>query len=184
MPIIETRKIKQSIVRSKDLLRNNIPIPLDEETVNIVNSYPYSLGIMDNSKSYKPGFTEQIPYFGTSKRELLVNVCKDLKNLGIPFRLIYLNYEVSLGENEYFVKIFYTPPNEKLPFGDFHFIRQDRCTGKWFHKLGKLQPAILQSDPGYDGPEPGSEPSGFKVEFEEKITFVYEPVAYLAISEN
>lgn len=188
MRILETGTIKNSIRRSEDLLQGSNPIALDAETVEATNCYAYSLGIMyhgTRGKHFIPGFTEELPYFGKNTEELMEKIEIDLENLGISFRKIELEEEKQLQENEYLVKVFYTPPNKKLPAGDFHFVRQDRDTGIWFHKMGWYrQPDIIQSDPEYEKVIPGIEPSTFTVNYDDGFSYVYDPVAYLAIEED
>ncbi len=188
MRILEIEAIKDTICRSEDLLQGNNPIVLDAETVKTTNCYAYSLGIMYNGmkgRYFIPGFTECLPYYGESTEELMGKIVIDLQNLGISFRKLELEEEKNLQENEYLVKVFYTPPNKELPTGDFHFIRQDRDTGIWFHKMGWYrQPDIVQSDPGYEGPIPGSEPSNITSNGKDGFSYVYDSVAYLAIKEN
>lgn len=188
MRILETETIKNTIRTSKYLLEGGNPIALDAETVGTTNCYAYSLGIMYHGirgKDFIPGFTENLPYFGENAEELMKKIEIDLENLRISFRKIGLEEEIQLQENEYLVKVFYTPPNRKLPAGDFHFIRQDRATEVWFHKMGwHRQPDVVQSDPGYEGPIPGSEPSSITSHDNDGFSYEYAPVVYLAIIEN
>ena len=191
MPTINISKLKDSMVRSNNLLQNDIPVVLDATTVEGINCYAYALGIMydDDTKRrgfYRPGFTEGIRYDGENVKELMKKIRIDLQNLGISFRQFDLNSKkMVLRDKEYLIKVFYTPKNKKLPAGDFHFVRKDKQTGKWFHKMGWYkQPDVVQSDPGYEGPIPGSEPTTFTLNDDDGFTYVYNPVAYLAITED
>lgn len=199
MPIKETLSeetidsIKESIVRSDNLLKGGVPIHLDETTVTATNCYAYSIGIMYNFLTkmrgfYNPGFTEHNRYMPEDTPEVLMQkVERDLENLSIRFREIKLGEKPELKENEYLVKVFMADPNEKIPNGDFHFVRQDRNTGRWFHKLGwNLQPAIIRSDPEYDDGTTceGEEPDNFISHCKDGFTFKYYSVGYLAIEEK
>lgn len=89
-----------------------------------------------------------------------------------------------LAENEYLVKVFYTPSNRILKGGDFHFIRQDRQTGVWFHKMGwHRQPDLVRSDNGFWGPVPGKEPTKITGISHGGFSYAYEPLVYFAITE-
>lgn len=89
-----------------------------------------------------------------------------------------------LAKDEYLVKVFYTPSNKKLSNGDFHFIRQDRETGIWFHKMGyKRQPDLVRSDDGFLSPIPGKEPTKITGVCHDGFSYTYEPIAYFAMKE-
>ena len=198
MPIKETisneemENIKNSIVRSKNLLKGGVPIQLDESAVKGTNCYAYSMGIMYNQYTklkgyYNPGFTEHESFEGTEDKEMLVSkIQADLSNIGIRFRVLDLDDEIKLEDDEYLVKVFKTEINKELPRGDFHFIRQDRESKKWFHKLGWVrQPDIIQSDPEYDdGSTPGLEPTSFTTHCKDGFEYMYYPVVYLVIKES
>lgn len=198
MPIKETvsheeiERIKNSIVRSENLLKGGVPIQLDESTVTETNCYAYSMGIMYNSFTkikgyYNPGFTEYERLSGDETSEILMEKIRtDLNHLGIQFREIGLEKKIELEGNEYLVKVFKADINEKLPRGDFHFIRQDRESKKWFHKMGwQRQPDIIQSDPGFDDESiPGVEPDTFTINCDNGFTYMYYSVGYLAIKED
>lgn len=198
MPIRETlpegtiSAIKESIIRSDCLLKGGVPKNLDETTVTSTNCYAYSIGIMYNFLTkmrgfYNPGFTERDRYKpDDGPEDLLEKVHHDLENLGIKFREIQLGKEIQLKENEYLVKIYMADPNEKIPNGDFHFIRQDKASGMWFHKMGwERQPDIVQADPGYEDEScaPGIEPDTFTVNCPGGFTYKYNSVGYIAITE-
>lgn len=187
MRILEIRKIKNTIRRSEDLLQGNNPIVLDEEIVETTNCYAYSLGIMYHGimgKHFHPGFTENLQYYRENAEELMEKVIIDLRNLGISFRKLELEEKKELKENEYLVKVFHTPPNKKIPAGDYHFIRQDRQTGIWFHKIGWYrQPEIVRSITEFRAEISESEPLTFTAQYDYSFFYVYNPVAYLAIAE-
>jgi len=48
----EIKDIKNSIVRSKDLIGGGTPIQLDESIVTETNCYAYSMGIMYNKNTF------------------------------------------------------------------------------------------------------------------------------------
>lgn len=184
--------IRDSIVRSNSLLSEGVPISLDETTVNAINCYAYSMGIMYNFFTvlrgfYNPGFTENDSFKPDDTPEILMNRIKhDLDNIGIKYREVIDEEKDELEENEYLVKIFMADPNEEIPKGDFHFIRQDRKTGKWFHKFGwKKQPEVIQSDPGYDDDSiPGDEPGEITIHCKNNFSYTFYEVGYLAIEEQ
>jgi len=126
-------------------------------------------------------FVEETVYF--------FDACSKSSNnsYNLPYRnpnLSYNPWDELLSKNEYLVKIFYTPCNPKLSYGDFHFVRQDRETGIWFHKLGWYRPPeILQSDKGFPSPTPGKEPTKFTAVCSDGFTYHYEPIGYFAITE-
>lgn len=185
--------IRNSIVRGKDLLNEGFPISLDEITVKQTNCYAYSLGIMFNCFTkirgfYSPGFTEHDNYKPEDSSEVLLNkIRRDLKNLHINYRDILVKGNAKLQDNEYLVKVYMANPNEKLPNGDFHLIRQDRASGKWFHKLGWFrQPDIFQCDPGFEDESgtPGEASDIITSVYDDKFRCIYHTVGYLAIEEH
>lgn len=185
--------IRNSIVRGKDLLNGYFPISLDEETVSNINCYAYSLGIMFHTFTklrgfYNPGFTEHNDFHsGDTDETLLEKIHRDLNNIGINYRDIVINSDVHLKENEYLVKVYMVNPNEKIPKGDFHFIRQDRASGKWFHKLGWFrQPDIFQCDPGFEDESctPGKASDIITSVYDDGFRCIYHTVGYLAIEEH
>lgn len=191
MPIASIAEIKASIVRSEDLLEKGVPIHLDSAIVTKTNCYAYSMGIMyntfpDGQHFYVPGFTEGKMYDIESLESLLENIKQDLKNIGIKFQEYQLEEKPKPKENEYLVKLFYAAPCKNLSSGDFHFVRQDKKSGKWFHKMGWLnQPAILQSDSQYEQVEAGSEPASFiSHDIIGEVIATYKPVSYFIIMES
>ncbi len=191
MRILKIKRIKNSIRKSWELLQTNNPIMLDEKTVKTTNCYAYALGIMYNGKrgiDFIPGFTKKC--FNhvqniENEEQLMKKIQIDLENLSISYRRIGLEEEKQLKENEYLVKVFYTPPNKELPKGDFHFVRQDRDTQIWFHKMGwNRQPEIIKSDPEGKQIIPGTEPTTITWYGNNGFYYVYTPVEYLAITEN
>lgn len=185
------RDIRNSIVRSSSLLKEGVPISLDEKTVNSTNCYAYAMGIMYNILTkprgfYNPGFTENESFKLIDTPEILINRVKhDLDNIGIKYREVISEKKGELKENEYLVKIFMADPNEEIPRGDFHFVRQDRKTGKWFHKLGwDRQPEITQSAPECDDDYIlGSEPEDITICCNNNFSYTYYEAGYLAIEE-
>lgn len=194
LPTNTIEAIKSSIVRSDTLLDNGVPITLDETTVKSTNCYAYSMGIMYNFLTktrgfYSPGFTERDNYKKEDPPEVLLSkIQRDLKNLGINYREIPVIADANLKDNEYLVKIYMADPNEKIPNGDFHFVRQDKESGMWFHKMGwERQPDIIHSDPGYEDENdsaPGTEPGYFISRYNDGFSYTYYPIGYLAIEEH
>lgn len=190
MPIANIAEIKASIVRSDKLLEDTVPIHLDEESAKHTNCYAYSMGIINNSFSeghvtFVPGFTENQMYDFESQESLIENIKKDLENIGIKFKEYQLGEKPELKENEYLVKLFFSPPSKYLSSGDFHFVRQDRKSGKWFHKMGwETQPAIIQSDVQYEQVEAGSEPDSIISHTLFEDVYIYNPVCYFVITES
>lgn len=187
MPTIEEkkiRKIRRSIQRTRKLLKNNKVKRLDEKTVEHTNCYAYSLGIMyhgEKGRDFEIGFTEHILDEMVNPKEIIENICTDLKNLRISFRMINLEEEKILGDKEYLIKAFYAKSTLRYPPGDFHFIRQDKISGKWFHKMGwHRQPEFVYSNSEeqvyFDD---DGEPIAFL-----NTEFLYKPLAYFAITEE
>lgn len=171
-------EIKNSILRSKDLFDEGISITLDLKLQELVNCYAYSLGIMYPEDIFNPGFSQNLKYYGREAEELMIKVYIDLETLGKRFRRLGLNDKIILGENEYLIKVFYSPPNEKSKVGDFHFIRQDKKTGLWFQKWKEKQPEIIQS---HVISEFG--PNVINSIWDDGFVFKYEAVGYFAIGE-
>lgn len=177
------RKMRKSIIHTEKLLKNGIPIELDEDTVESTNCYAYSLGIMYNGircLHYTPGYTESNKYKGTGSQELMRKTEIDLQNLKINFKRVPLEQIVELERNEYLVKLFFYASTDDLPSGDFHFIRQDPKTKKWFHKVGWYNQATLvkQND------SIGTEPNQLIIRCDSCYYIVYQPVCYYVIREK
>lgn len=177
------KKMRKSIIHADKLLKNGIPIELDEDTVESTNCYAYSLGIMYNGircLHYSPGYTEGVKYQGTGREELMKKTEIDFRNLKISFRRVLLDQDVQLKENEYLIKLFFYPRTNDLPSGDFHFIRQDPKTKKWFHKLGWYnQPTLVNQNNGI-----GTEPNRLIVSGGSCSYIIYQPVCYYIITET
>lgn len=187
MKIRNLRKIRKSIVRSDKLIENGLPTTLDEDTAETINCYAYAFGIMYNGVRYvhfSPGYTEYQKYMGISGLELMRKTEVDLNNLKIPYRKIMVEEEVKLQPNEYLVKVFYASRSEILPKGDFHFIRQDPKTEKWFHKVGWYdQPVLVTQSNDYKKERVGTEPDQLIVRDDSCRYTIYQPVCYYAITE-
>lgn len=183
------KKIRKSILRSSELLNNGTVKPLDKITVTKTNCYAYSLGIMYHAEEddFLIGFTEDALKDYTNPEKVIEKICRDLKNLKIPFRKISLEDDKTLKEGEYLVKVFYALSNEDYDGGDFHFIRQDRRTKRWFHKMGWCgQPEFVRDDDDTSFEfESNGEPRSFRLKewFNEEPLF-YKPLMYLAIKEQ
>jgi len=178
-----TKKMRRSIIYTHKLLRNGTPIELDENTVESINCYAYSLGIMYNgirNRHYTPGYTESLKYKGTGLQELMWNTEIDFHNLKVLFRKITLEENSELKENEYLIKLFFCPATKDLPSGDFHFIRQDPKTKKWFHKIGWYnQPTLVKQNN-----DVGTEPKQLIIRTDSCDYIIYRPVCYYAITQN
>ena len=175
----QLKKIRKSIVRSKDLVTiYGQPKELSKAIVFHANCYAYALGIMELAYNhfYNPGFTEYSPIqtiFGRSTEVFLKRIFIDLKNLKIKYRKIEIGESIKLAKNEYLIKVFYNVEKGI----DFHFIRQDPRTELWFHKVAwNQQPCLVQN-----GVEIGIDP--------DEITSIngdvkYSPICYIAIREK
>lgn len=185
---IKLKKVQKSIIPSSKVFENGKPKKLDADTLKSINCYAYSLGIMYNAEDWikhSPGYTERIRYEGISPQELIRNVKTDLSNLKIVFRCFELGEQIELNSNEYLVKVFYTPKNARLSCGDYHFIRKDPKTGKWFHKMGWYnQPCLVKLDNNHKKRHLGREPDRITIRERDGFSFVYQPVCYLAITEE
>ena len=179
MPSIGIEEIKNSMLRSKDLFNNGVSITLDLISEELVNCYAYSLGIMYPRDIFNPGFSQNLKYYGREPEELMAKICIDLETLEKSFRRLDLNDKIILEENEYLIKVFYSPPNEKLKTGDFHFIRQDKQSGFWFHKWKKQQPKVIQPNL-----VPNLGPTAINSIWDDGFIFKYEATGYFAIKES
>lgn len=177
------KKIRKSILRSSELLNNGTVKSLDKITVKKTNCYAYSLGIMYNAEGddYDVGFTEDTIQYCAQPEVIIEKTCKDLDNLKIKYRKIDLEGDKTLKENEYLIKMFYKLPKGRLDEWDFHFIRQDKRTKKWFHKMGWYdQPEFVKDD--YE--------THFEFDFEgvpKEFYYrssLYKPLVYFAITEK
>lgn len=187
----ELKRIKSSIVTTKDLITRTIPITLSEEICESINCYAYALGIMwyNDFVNFQPGFTGKSidnqfdSNFKLNDSETFMQeICSDLQNLGISYRQIELDGKKSLAEGEYLIKVFCTKPYVCGLIGDFHFVRYDNCTGIWFHKVGwYMQPEVV-SDRSYDKVKwKYSEPDEF---YDYSACTKLEPLGYFAIKEK
>lgn len=177
--MIWIEEIKNSMIRSKDLFHEGIPITLDLKLEEMINCYAYALGIMYPRDIFNPGFSKNLKYYGREPEELMAKVYIDLETLGKRFRRLGLNDRIILEENEYLIKVFFSPPNEKSKVGDFHFIRQDNQTRFWFQKWKKHQPKIIQ-------PNLISEfgPTIINSIWDDGFLFKYEAIGYFAIKDD
>ena len=124
-------------------------------------------------------------YSGKDSSVLIENICVDLKNLNLKFRKLGMKDKIKLSKHEYLIKVFYAQPSYNLPFGDFHFIRQDSKTGYWFHKPGlSRQPEILSSDIDLPDNILGEEPNIITSLNENGFFYELRPIAYFAITEK
>lgn len=175
MPISQIVPIKNSILRTKQLFQDGHPIKLSSDIVTATNCYAYSLGVTypekKNEYLYRPGFTEELEYEVGNTEDLMDKIELDLQNLKISFRRFDLKDEKSLRKNEYLIKVLYSFVSRFND--DFHFIRQDKDTGIWFHKQGWYNQPVLIS------PTPNKEPSVLNTLF-----YVYHSVGYFAITEQ
>ncbi len=174
---IGIEEIKNSILRSEDLFHDGVSITFDLKLEELISCYAYSLGIMYPKDAFNPGFSQNLKYYGREPEELMVKVYIDLETLGKCFRRLDLNDKIILGENEYLIKAFYSPPNEKSKVGDFHFIRQDKQTGFWFQKWKEEQPTIILPNLEFG-------PTIINSVWDDGFVFKYEAVGYYAITES
>ena len=173
---IGIEEIKNSILRSEDLFNDGVSITLDLELEELVNCYAYAIGIMYPKYIFNPGFSQNLKYYGKEPEELMVKISIDLENLGKSFRRFSLNNKINLGESEHLIKVFYSSPNPKSKYGDFHFIRQDPKTGFWFQKWKKQQPKIIPPSLGFE-----FGPNVINSFWKDGFIFKYEAVGYFAI---
>lgn len=177
------KQIRKSMISDSQIFQNGEPVALNWKTAETINCYAYSLGIMHNSDRrgmYIPGFTEKTRNDVTDAEDLIKSIEIDLKNLEIQYRFIDLLEEFDLLQNEYLVKVFLAPPTRSLYDGDFHLIRQDKKTGKWFHKMGwHRQPETIKEKPEI---EKNYMKEGPKVIISNDL--IYNPICYFAITQK
>ena len=187
MPNIEIEKLKACIVRTKDLVKNDEPLELDEHISTSINCYAYALGILydgDKEIPFNPGFTDGLLYLRPTSEQLIENICTDLTNLNLQFRKFDLKDEITLLKHEYLIKVFYCQSVDFLDNGDYHFIRQDPKTGYWFQKCGILQqPQLLQSNFSYSNHLSIEEPDLIISTTPKGHYYKLLPIAYFAIKE-
>ena len=179
MPSIGIEEIRNSILRSNDLLKNGISITLDLKLEELVNCYAYALGIMYPRDIFNPGFSQNLKYYGREPEELMAKVYIDLETLKKSFRRFDLNDKIILEKDEYLIKVFYCPPNKKLNTGDFHFMRQDPESKFWFHKWKKQQPKVIQPNFIHE-----LGPTVINSVWDDGCVFKYEATGYFAIKER
>lgn len=177
---VDIAEIRRSIVRS-DKVFSGYPVQFNKEIVESINCYAYSMGIIyhgDVGIDFYPGFAVGREFGVQKENELIQNVIADLKKLRIKHRYIPLDGELNLKANEYLVKAYILPPIEYAKKGDFHFIRQDKKTGKWFHKMGWYdQPDFVVRAKGKMAPKT------IEVSILDEI-YSYCEVCYFAITER
>lgn len=176
MTVAILRSIRQSIVPTSSLLDGSTPIALPESICKSVNCYAYALGILHKPQIYEhflyhPGFT--VNYAVNWESNIMEAVQSDLDNLGITYRKISLNNDITLEEGEYLVKVFI---KNRSWVKDFHFVRFDPHTKMWFHKEGETEPSRMRVYDEEDNSIYAHEPRSYH--FEE-----YSSCGYYAIQE-
>ena len=106
MPSIGIEEIRNSILRSNDLLKDGVSITLDLKLEKLVNCYAYALGIMYPRDIFNPGFSQNLKYYGREPEELMAKVYIDLETLKKSFRRFDLNDKIILEKDEYLIKVF------------------------------------------------------------------------------
>lgn len=179
MDINDLKAIRKSVVRS-DKVFAGYPVHFSKDIVESINCYAYSMGIIYHGEKeidFYPGFAVDKKFKAQDEEELIQNIRADLKKIGIRHRFIEMGKNPELQPNEYLVKVYSLPPAKFAPDGDFHFIRQDRKTGRWFHKMGWYdQPDFVQEE---DNEEPSVIVTRSLGE-----TYLYHEVGYFAITEK
>lgn len=175
----DLQELRKSIVRT-DKVFAGYPVQFTRDIVESINCYAYSMGIIYHGKKeidFYPGFAIGKTWNVRKEDEIIQNVRADLRKIGIRHRQIALGKKPELKSNEYLVKLYLLPASIIVPEGDFHFIRQDKKTGRWFHKMGWYdQPDFVQED---DSEEPG-----VIVESANGKVYIYREVCYFAITEK
>lgn len=180
MTIFKIDTMKKHFVPENRLfsVEENNTIPLPEDLIEHINCYAFSIGCLypgEPGMDYIPGFTTGELF--TSNEDLIKKVCLDLANFDRHFRKLSFFGPKNLKDDEYLVKVFYSSPSEVCPQGEFHFIRQNRDTGIWYHMPGhSKQPCIIELVGSHVNAEPD------ELIGEDMRTFYY-PLGYLAIGE-
>ena len=175
-------EIENSIVNEDKLISKDCKkvFKLKSKICKKLNCYAYSLGIMKPSICYIPGFTMEKEYDENSKESFLLNVCEDLKNLGIKYRKFGINDEINLKPNEYLIQTLFIPNNSGLYFRDsFHFSRLSK-NNEWFAKQG------WQNQPCFEQVKVVDKFDDFEIVEISSVNCVnkYFRVAYFAIEEK
>lgn len=140
--------VKKSIVPENKLItREGEVIPLPEDVQMETNCYAYILGAMhprQGSEWYQPGFTTGTKYEKGNKEDFIKNLEQDFQNLGFSYRELPHPDSYFLKRGEYMVNVYFN--NSKAKEDGFHFIRNSRYSGVWFHKEGwPNSPRIVNS---------------------------------------
>jgi len=179
MTISKINQMKKSFVPESRLFsvdQKNV-VPLPEDLIKHINCYAFSIGCLYPGEpgDYIPGFTTG--EFFTSNEDLIKKVCLDLDNFDKHYRKLSFFGHKNLEDDEYLVKIFYLSPSEACPQGEFHFIRQNRATGIWYHMPGhSKQPGVIE----LVGSQANDEPDEL---ISEDMKSFYYPLGYLAIGQ-
>lgn len=175
-------KLKKHIVPEERLFLNGDVVLLPRELVYNINCYYWALGILYQADSFlecTPGFTTGNLY--TDSLNLISSIETDLKNLNISFRKISIFEPLTVEDNEVLITLFYYPPSGDFPHGDFHFIRQNKETGIWYHKPGINQVCCLE---GSDNKKENFAPDELIFTAENtKEVFKYYSLCYFALKK-
>lgn len=168
------RSLEQSIVPTTKLLEGPKVIQLSDGICKSVNCYAYALGILYRVQigefiQFCPGFTANNTV--NWQKDIMKYIEDDLNVLDIPHRLIPLDGNIRLRAGEYLTKVFMHKDRS-----DFHFVRYDPVTKKWFHKEGLYQPEIMRVYEEVEHSIFSKEPKSYH--FGD-----YRPVGYFAIKE-
>lgn len=180
--MVNLTKLKKHIVPEERLFLNGNIVLLPRELVRNINCYYLALGILYSTGSFLdciPGFTTGDLY--TNNSDLISSIETDLKNLDIGFRKISIFEPLTLEDDEVLIKLFYHSPSENFSRGDFHFIRQNKETGIWYHKPGINQVCCLE---GFANKKENFDPD--ELIFTDENTrevFKYYPLCYFALKE-
>lgn len=180
--------MNKKIKRSGELIQNGIALTLPSAISQGINCYAYALGVTFPIErkigSYHPGYFTGNSIINFSDIEKLKTaISEDIYASGREHRCIECSKNVSvenilLREDEYLIKLFCLKPSEDYKYGNFHVMRQDPISKKWFHKEGWYsQPGVVFQKYFSDGQV--NEPILYYIN-----DFKFEPVYYFVIKES
>lgn len=130
---------------------NTYLIGYDSKLNNCTNCYAFAMGWREPAHNkyddYLPGFLAGKPYSLENSARL---VKEDLEKVGRKVYEILYDLPEELPEGEgYWIKFLYSPKKGAL---SAHFMRKDKKSGRWIHKMGwEMPPKVCVRNLEYTG---------------------------------
>ncbi len=117
-------------------------IGYDKKLYETTNCYAFAMGWLVEASNkyddYVPGFLAGVPYSVYVAEEI---VRADLEAVGRKVYEVLYDIPKELPDGEgYWIKFLHCPENGEL---DAHFMRKDKKSGRWIHKMGWSMPPKL-----------------------------------------